>query len=138
MPYDECDTFLSRDGGFTWEEVYKGAHLWEFCDSGSLVVMANDEQPTNVVLFSTDQGLTWHEYNIGETMRVLSIVTVPSDTSQRVIMFGSYPRSPRMTVAVHVDFSSLIRRQCKNYAFTIQRFVYQLLFSYLYFRYLGR
>ena len=26
-PYDESDTFLSRDAGFTWEEVHKDAHL---------------------------------------------------------------------------------------------------------------
>ncbi|KAG6846193.1 vacuolar protein sorting/targeting protein PEP1, partial [Arthromyces matolae] len=38
-PYDESDTFLSRDGGFTWEEVHKDAHLWEFGDSGSVLVM---------------------------------------------------------------------------------------------------
>ena len=45
--YDQSDTFLSRDGGFTWEEVHKDAHLWEFGDSGSILVMANDEGPTD-------------------------------------------------------------------------------------------
>ncbi|GJJ15988.1 hypothetical protein Clacol_010267 [Clathrus columnatus] len=110
--YGDSDTFLSRDGGFIWEEIHKGAYLWEYLDSGSLLVMADDEHPTNVVLFSTDQGLSWHEYNFGESMRVESIVTVPEDTSRRIILLGSYPRSPRVTVAVHVDFSSLLRRQC--------------------------
>ncbi|KAG5634960.1 hypothetical protein H0H81_000207 [Sphagnurus paluster] len=28
-PYTDSDTFLSRDDGFTWEEVHKDAHLWE-------------------------------------------------------------------------------------------------------------
>lgn len=114
LPYGDSDTFLSLDGGFTWEEVHKDAHLWEFCDSGSLLVMANDERPTDVVLFSTDQGLNWNEYNFGESMRVHSIVTVPEDTSQRIILFGSYPGSPDKTVSVHIDFSSLIKRQCKR------------------------
>ena len=60
-PYTESDTFLSRDAGFTWEEVHKDAHLWEFGDSGSILVIANDEEPTDHVLFSTDEGKNWRE-----------------------------------------------------------------------------
>jgi len=111
-PYRESDTFLSRDAGFTWEEVHKDAHLWEFGDSGSILVMANDEEPTDHVLFSTDEGLHWNEYQFGERMRVHVIATVPSDTSRRFILFGTYPSTPAGSVAVHLDFSSLTQRQC--------------------------
>jgi hypothetical protein len=110
-PYVESDTFLSRDAGFTWEEVHKDAHLWEFGDSGSILVMANDEQPTDHVLFTTDEGLNWREYKFtDEKVRVRAIVTVPSDTSRRFILFGNYARS--QTVAVHIDFSSLTSLMC--------------------------
>ncbi|KAI0071571.1 Oligoxyloglucan reducing end-specific cellobiohydrolase [Panus rudis PR-1116 ss-1] len=112
-PYTESDTFLSRDAGFTWEEVHKDAHLWEFGDSGSILVMANDEVATDHVLFSTDEGLNWREYKFtNDKIRVKSIVTVPSDTSRRFILFGYYPRNPDAAVAVHIDFSSLVRRKC--------------------------
>ncbi|KAF8489994.1 Oligoxyloglucan reducing end-specific cellobiohydrolase [Russula emetica] len=88
-PYDESDTFLSRDAGFTWEEVHKDAHLWEFGDSGSILIMVNDEQPTDYILFSTDEGLNWREYKFtNEKIRVRSIVTVPSDTSRRFSSVG--------------------------------------------------
>ncbi|KAJ7493393.1 vacuolar protein sorting/targeting protein 10 [Mycena galericulata] len=111
-PYEQSDTFLSRDAGFTWEEVHKDAHLWEFGDSGSILVMANDEEPTDHVLFSTDEGLNWQEYQFtDEKMRVQSIVTVPSDTSRRFILIGSLPHNPG-SIAVHVDFSSLTSQQC--------------------------
>ncbi len=111
-PYKESDTFLSRDAGFTWEEVHKDAHLWEFGDSGSILVMANDEEPTDHVLFTTDEGLNWREYRFtDEKIRVVSIVTVPSDTSRRFILFGTYGRS-RTSVAVHIDFSSLTSIEC--------------------------
>jgi hypothetical protein len=43
-PYTESDTFLSRDAGFTWQEVHKD----EFGDPGSIPVLANDEEPTYV------------------------------------------------------------------------------------------
>ncbi|OBZ73619.1 Vacuolar protein sorting/targeting protein 10 [Grifola frondosa] len=112
-PYDDSDTFLSRDAGFTWEEVHKDAHLWEFGDSGSILIMANDEGPTDHVLFSTDEGMNWREYKFtDEKMRVMEIVTVPSDTSRRFILMGFYPRLRGVSVAVHIDFTSLIRKQC--------------------------
>lgn len=113
-PYAESDTFLSRDAGLTWEEVHKDAHLWEFGDSGSVLVMANDEEPTDHVMYSLDEGKTWHEYRFSdEKVRVKVIVTVPSDTSRRFNLLGYYPRAPFASVAVHLDFSALTRRKCK-------------------------
>lgn len=112
-PYTESDTFLSRDAGFTWEEIHKDAHLWEFGDSGSILVIANDEEPTDHVLFSTDEGINWREYKFtSEKMRVKAIVTVPSDTSRRFVLMGNYPRSSA-SVVVHLDFSALTLRQCE-------------------------
>ncbi|KAH8994731.1 Oligoxyloglucan reducing end-specific cellobiohydrolase [Lactarius hatsudake] len=112
-PYVESDTFLSRDAGFTWEEVHKDAHLWGFGDSGSILVMANDEEPTDHVLFTTDEGLNWREYKFSdEKIRVRSIVTIPSDTSRRFILLGAYARS-LAAVAVHIDFLSLTSLHCK-------------------------
>ena len=115
-PYTESDTFLSRDAGFTWEEVHKDAHLWEFGDSGSILVIANDEEPTDHVLFSTDEGKNWREYKFTtqDKVRVKSIVTVPKDTSRRFILFGYYPRSVASAVAIHLDFSMLTRQQCEQ------------------------
>jgi len=132
-PYKESDTFLSRDAGFTWQEVHKDAHLWEFGDSGSIVVMANDEEPTDHILFSTDEGLTWREYQFTqEKMRVNSIVTVPSDTSRKFILFGSYFRSVG-TIVVHLDFTALTSRQCGCDDF----FFFQLCGLFMFFFYVG-
>ena len=112
-PYTESDTFLSRDAGFTWEEVHKDAHLWEFGDSGSILIMANDEEPTDHVLFSTNEGKDWREYKFtNDKIRVRSIVTVPSDTSRRFILMGHYPRSSA-SVVVHLDFTSLTLMKCE-------------------------
>ena len=118
-PYTESDTFLSRDAGFTWEEVHKDAHLWEFGDSGSILVMANDEDATDHVIFSVDEGLTWRQYRFtDEKLRVRSIVTVPEDTSRRFILFGFYPRAPHKSVAIYLDFSALTKRMCEYPTFS--------------------
>ncbi|KAF8343717.1 hypothetical protein F5887DRAFT_1283371 [Amanita rubescens] len=92
-PYTESDTFLSRDAGFTWQEVHKDAHLWEFKDSGSLLIMANDEKPVDHLLYSKDEDLNWNEYQFTkDKVLVTSIVTVPTDTSRRFILMGPTPR----------------------------------------------
>jgi hypothetical protein len=111
--YTDSDTFLSRDAGFTWEEVHKDAYMWEFGDSGSILVMVNDEEPTTFLLFSTDEGLNWREYKFSDRpMTVNSIVTVPMDTSRKFILFGDFTKSS-VSSAVHVDFSALTNRKCE-------------------------
>ena len=112
--YTDSDTFLSRDAGFTWEEVHKDAHLWEFGDSGSILVMVNDEEPTDHAMYSLDEGLNWNTYRFSdEKVRVREIVTVPEDTSRRFILIGYQARDTKGAVAIHLDFSALTNRQCK-------------------------
>lgn len=116
-PYKDSDTFLSRDAGFTWEEVRKDAHMWEFGDSGSLIVMVNDEEPVDFLLYSTDEGASWREYKFSDhKVRVMNIVNVPSDTSRRFLLFAQ-PSKGDGAIAFHVDFSSLIYRQCESFPF---------------------
>ncbi|GAA6008486.1 vacuolar protein sorting/targeting protein 10 [Rhodotorula paludigena] len=111
--YVDSDTFLTRDGGFTWEEVHKDAHMWEYGDQGSILVIANDEEATNHVTYTLNEGLSWQDYSFGEPIRVRSIVTVPQDTSRKFILFGAKPDRPESTVAVHLDFSSITNVKCK-------------------------
>lgn len=111
--YKDSDTFFSRDAGFTWEEVHKGPHLWEFGDSGSVLVIADDAEPTDNVLYSTNEGLEWRQYKFSdEKFRVKTIVTVPSDTSRKFILFGHWAKSSA-SVAIQIDFSSLTLQQCE-------------------------
>lgn len=113
-PYADSDTFLTRDGGFTWQEVHKDAHLWEFGDQGTILVLANDEVPTDRVSYSLDQGLTWADYVFGDPIRIRSIVTVPQDTSRKFILFGYAPRRQEVSIAVHLDFSKVTNTKCKS------------------------
>ena len=109
-PYQDSDTFLTRDGGFTWEEIHKDAHMYEFGDSGSVLVLANDEGPTDHVLYSIDEGLSWREYVFGSKVRVRSIVTVTAETSRKFILFGV--TGDNKSIAIHLDFSALTSQKC--------------------------
>jgi hypothetical protein len=80
-PYIKSDAPLSRDACFTWQKAQKGTHLWEFGDCRSVLVIANNEKPTDHIIFSTDKGLTCQVYKfMEEEMNIQSIVqyfTVP-------------------------------------------------------------
>lgn len=57
--YEDCDTFISSDAGLTWKVVQNEPHKYEFGDQGSLLVVINDLEPTDHVLYSYDFGQTW-------------------------------------------------------------------------------
>lgn len=59
LPYEECDTFLSNDGGINWQMVRQDAQKYEFGDQGSILVTVNDEEGVDSVNYSTDFGKTW-------------------------------------------------------------------------------
>jgi photosystem II stability/assembly factor-like uncharacterized protein len=111
-PYADSDTFLTRDGGFTWEEVHKDAHKWEFGDQGSIIILVNDEEPTDTVLYSTNEGKKWESFNFGDKIRVRDVVTIPEDTHRRFILFGTSSKSAAKSTAIHLDLSSLAQRKC--------------------------
>lgn len=58
-PYEESDTFLSTDAGLTWSMIRLDAHKYEFGDSGSILIVINDEESTDSVSYSMDFGRTW-------------------------------------------------------------------------------
>jgi len=60
LEYEHCDTFLSTDAGLSWKMVRKGAHKYEFGDLGSILVIVDDEESTNDILYSLDLGKSWY------------------------------------------------------------------------------
>ncbi|WFD26616.1 vacuolar protein sorting/targeting protein PEP1 [Malassezia nana] len=109
LPYAQCDTFLTRDGGFTWEEVHKNTHKWEYGDHGSIIVLVDDQHATDTLLYTLDQGLTWETYRFGEKMRVSTLDTVPEDTKRKFVLMGE---SQGRSTAVFLDFTRVLSQPC--------------------------
>ncbi|WFD34625.1 vacuolar protein sorting/targeting protein PEP1 [Malassezia cuniculi] len=110
--YHECDMFITRDGGFTWEEIKKGPHRWEIGDQGGLIVLVPDATPTDTAYYSLDQGRTWQSYELGVRLRVTTLDMVPEGNHRRVLVFGTSTDSKRQAVVVHLDFSTLTTQRC--------------------------
>lgn len=63
---DTTSTFFSRDAGVTWKEIAKGSHIYDMGDHGGIIVMANDQEATNKILFSWNEGIDWEKLIISE------------------------------------------------------------------------
>ncbi|KAL4915432.1 hypothetical protein BDW62DRAFT_203620 [Aspergillus aurantiobrunneus] len=108
---DEADTFMTQDGGISWKPVKKGRYMWEYGDSGSVIVIVPERKSTKVLHYSTDEGATWRDYDFSEEeIEIFDISTVPSDTSRSFILWGA--KSGEL-ISVNVDFGGLYDRDCE-------------------------
>jgi len=109
---DETNTYFSRDAGRTWEEIRKGSYIYEFGDHGALMVMANNREATNRILYSWNEGLNWTEFQFWEHhIEVENIITEPSGTSQVFIVYG---RRNDKGVLMQLNFETLHERRCSG------------------------
>lgn len=114
---DEVSTFLSRDGGNNWFEVRKGSHIYEIGDHGALIVIADDQHPTDMVLYSWDEGLTWQELRFSpEKIMVKNIIIEPSSTALHFVVYGETmtKKGKKRGIVVGLNFASLNERRCNN------------------------
>ncbi|KAJ3145545.1 vacuolar protein sorting/targeting protein PEP1 [Geranomyces variabilis] len=121
--YRECNVFVTRDAGRTWNEAFKDAHRWAIGNAGGLIVIVNDEGPTTVARYSWDFGKSWATITFAERpVRVSMISTHPSSTSLKFTITGTYgpssvgsspwPNVHDETVVVHLDFSPVLSQKC--------------------------
>ena len=109
------DTFVSRDGGITWNTAAKGQYMWEFGDQGSIIVLVEERAPTSTILYSLDEGRHFTEYRFAkdsEEYEILDLSTVPSDGSLNFLLWGREPNGKRQAVTINIDFRGAFDRKC--------------------------
>ena len=83
-------TFFSRDGGVNWSEIRKGPYIYELGDHGGLIVMAKHNAPTKEILYSFNEGKSWHELQISQTaIDITNIIIEPYSISQQFVVYGT-------------------------------------------------
>ncbi|KAK3045177.1 hypothetical protein LTS18_014400, partial [Coniosporium uncinatum] len=103
---EDTETFITRDGGVTWEAVMRGRFHWEYGDQGSIIVIVPKNRGTNHVLYSRDEGRTWKKYEFSESdIEITDITTLPSDNSRQFLLWGR-------DFNINLDFSGLTSRIC--------------------------
>jgi Sortilin, neurotensin receptor 3,/Sortilin, neurotensin receptor 3, C-terminal len=108
---DETYTFITRDGGITWNAVAKGSYLWEYGDQGSIIVISEEGKASDMISYTLDEGNTWTGYKFSDTkMETSQISTTPSDNSRNFLLWGR-DEGTRKVSTVNLDFTGLKERQ---------------------------
>lgn len=115
--YEDCDTFVSSDAGLTWTMATKDANMYEFGDQGSILILADDEEPSSRIQYSFDYGKTWASYDLGVEVRARGLTTIPDSTSLKFLLVGlaskkSATDSNKRNVVVFLDFAVVGKRTC--------------------------
>ncbi|KAL9613874.1 MAG: hypothetical protein Q9167_001611 [Letrouitia subvulpina] len=113
---DTSDTFITIDGGVSWQAVKKGNYMWEYGDQGSIIVIVRDTVATDEIFYSLNEGSTWIPFKFSKTkVHVAILSTVPSDNSRNFLLWGQEEGSDSEVVTFNLDFTQLKERQkqCK-------------------------
>ncbi|KAJ7128312.1 Oligoxyloglucan reducing end-specific cellobiohydrolase [Mycena epipterygia] len=124
LPSEDCDTFLSTDGGVTWRMISKGPHKYSFGDSGSVLVAVPNEEGVSELRYSLDSGKTWTSYNFGVRLKPLTLSPSQRSESQKFILIGQVARKDQTTsvgpnVMVYLDLANTRKEKCTYADFEI-------------------
>jgi len=88
----------------------KGSYMWRFGDQGSIIVLIDPKEPTNVLYWSKDEGKNWEEYQfLDKKVHVEDLTTMPSDNSRNFLVWA---KGDEGTMTINIDFTGLTGRQC--------------------------
>lgn len=89
---NNMNTWISRDGGSTWDFALKEPCLFSFGDQGNIIVAipyySKDQEKSNVLYHSVDQGKTWLETKLEDPIYPLTMTTTVDGTSTKFIVAG--------------------------------------------------
>lgn len=121
-------TFLSRDGGISWRQIFDFPTATATGDYGNIIIAVpfdpnQDNDPVSEFYYSLDQGFSWQEYELEETMTPMEVLTVTKDGSgYNFIISGmslnkaDRPHTPfESTLVYSIDFSDAFNgKECKE------------------------
>ncbi|KAK5084239.1 vacuolar protein sorting/targeting protein PEP1 [Lithohypha guttulata] len=111
--WEEGDLYVSDDAGITWRRALKGPHLYEFGNSGAILVAIESGDSTSVIQYSLDHGRTWHKADLDKKIRASFITTVPDSTTLSFVVGGAHGSGfDEEFYLIKVDFAGLHERTC--------------------------
>jgi hypothetical protein len=116
--YTDGDLYVSDDAGLTWELALEEAHKYEFGDQGSVLVAVFDEGDTDKIMYSLKHGRkdSWKAIELDYKIRARELTTLPDSTSLKFMLYASKKKKGggREHVIIHLDFTDLHERTCKD------------------------
>ena len=116
----KTSVFLSADAGLSWHQVLRGNYYYNLGDHGGVIVAVKyfkTEGATNILEYSTDEGLTWHQHQFHEEkLRIFGLITEPGENTTVFTMFGSRNNDSTGSIIdwiiIKVDLAKVFTRNC--------------------------
>jgi len=127
------ETFLSRDGGLSWEVVLSNdcdhvnekttmcLHRFAFGDHGSILAAAPAQGEVDAMQYTLDEGITWHEASLPRFSVLAEVTQQLEAASTSFMVVGEAPQSAENHnsranegLVVFVDFAGLKQRRCEG------------------------
>jgi sortilin len=88
------NTYISRDGGVSWEETKRGPYIFEFGNHGGMLVIAKQFVQVNELEYSINEGKTWESLPLATPITVHNIRVDPSSKGHVFIIHGETAATP--------------------------------------------
>ncbi|KAI3402982.2 VPS10 [Candida oxycetoniae] len=115
--YRSMNTYISRDGGASWDLALESACTFSFGDQGNIIIAvpytgAVDDEAVDFFHYSLNQGKDWETVNLEKSIYVSDILTTIDGTSRKFVITGIHQEENGDSLSVrranyHVDFSNV-------------------------------
>jgi hypothetical protein len=109
---EKINTYLSRDGGLTWDEIMDQSTIYDFGDFGGLIVLANNRVETKKVFYSWDGGETFGSVDLPKKVFIYNIITVSTHAETFIVLSYEVVGRAKVQRVWGLDFSKLHGRNC--------------------------
>jgi len=107
---ERIHTFLSRDNGKSWSNIYVNGTIYEFGAYGSLLVMADCViENTKTLLYSFDQGKSVQSVDMPGAYDVINIVTDPENANTKFVILAQDENDVPSVLTLDISGSDLPR-----------------------------
>jgi len=88
------NTYISRDGGVSWEETKRGPYIFEFGNHGGMIVIAKQFVQVKEIEYSVNEGKSWESVQLDTPITVHNIRVDPSSKGHVFIIHGETAATP--------------------------------------------
>lgn len=123
--WENLMTFISRDGGATWEVAFEYPCMFAFGDLGNVIIAMpyfpnEDQDPQAEFYYSLDQGKTWKEYQLEVPIAPTNVISTTPDGSGLNFIITSFNLESGINASLEgvfyaIDFSDAFNGEvCGN------------------------
>ena len=124
---DYIGVFVSNDAGQNWKMIAQGQYIFEVLNHGSIIVLVPKGIPTNILIYSMDQGTTLRQFKFTqEPIEILAMTVKSHSHLRKVLISASSPQGYQKKAQIFtVDFSDIYQRDCVHYQEDLEKSDYE-------------